>query len=383
MNFTPSKLRIGILGAGQLGKMMAQEASKLDIELRFLDKSKDYPAGKLSRFMEIGDFRNYDDVLRFGSSCDVIGIEIEDVNLDALKELKSRGKRIVPDPDILEMIQDKGLQKQYLMANGFPTSSFFLLDGADSVKNAVDQKMFSFPFVQKARKGGYDGKGVAIIRNEEDWSKLMDLPCVIEPLADIAKELSVITINSSEGQHAAYPCVEMEFHPEANLVEYLLCPAAITNDEEARAVQLVMELSEHLEIEGLLAVELFLLKNGTIWINELAPRPHNSGHHTLDHGACSQFENQVRVLAGLPIGAVQGRGYAIMVNLIGEEGHMGPVCYQGMEQCIEIPGVRVHLYGKSETRPHRKMGHVCIVGSDLDSCRKNANFVRRTLKVVT
>ncbi|MBK7812288.1 MAG: 5-(carboxyamino)imidazole ribonucleotide synthase [Saprospiraceae bacterium] len=383
MAFTPSSLRIGILGAGQLGKMLAQEASKLDIELHFLDKSKDYPAGKISRFFTEGDFKLYNDVLQFGKDLDVIGIEIEEVNIDALFELKNMGKTIIPDPEILKLIQDKGLQKVFYIKNGIPTAPFWIFDNLQSIHKALESNEISFPFVQKLRIGGYDGRGVTIVKTKDDLGKLLEGPSIVEKMADIHKELSVICISTSTTERLAYEVVEMEFNSDSNLVEYLLSPAQISLGTKEQAQQIALEICKLLEIQGLLAVEMFLNKDGSIWVNEIAPRPHNSGHHTLDNGSCSQFANQVRALAKLPAGQVESDKFAIMINLIGQEGYIGPVKYIGIEDCSKITGVNIHLYGKSETRPHRKMGHVCITDLNLDKCKEKANFVRQTILVIS
>ncbi|MBK8644622.1 MAG: 5-(carboxyamino)imidazole ribonucleotide synthase [Saprospiraceae bacterium] len=381
MSYKPSEKKIGFLGAGQLGKMLAQEASKLDLELHFLDKSKDYPAGKVSRFLTEGDFNKYHDVLNFGRSVDVLSIEIEQVNTEALGQLQLEGVKVFPQPEIIRLIQDKGLQKQFLLTHGIPTAPFTLFDSTDSIVSMVQTGMIKFPFVQKLRKGGYDGKGVEIIRSFEDFPKLMEGPSLVEEMADIVKEISIITVRNEHGEIRNYPAVEMLFHPSANLVEYLLCPAEIPEQVLVHANRLALELTEQLSIVGLLAIEMFVLKDGHIWINEMAPRPHNSGHHTLDNGATSQFENHLRAILDLPLGPTEGEPWSIMVNLLGAENFSGPAVYEGLEDCLAIPGVHIHLYGKEETRPHRKMGHVTITDKNLASCREKANFVQQTLKV--
>lgn len=381
MSYKPSEKKIGFLGAGQLGKMLAQEASKLDLELHFLDKSKDYPAGKVSRFLTEGDFNKYHDVLNFGRSVDVLSIEIEQVNTEALGQLQLEGVKVFPQPEIIRLLQDKGLQKQFLLTHGIPTAPFTLFDSTDSIVSMVQTGMIKFPFVQKLRKGGYDGKGVEIIRSFEDFPKLMEGPSLVEEMADIVKEISIITVRNEHGEIRNYPAVEMLFHPSANLVEYLLCPAEIPEQVLVHANRLALELTEQLSIVGLLAIEMFVLKDGHIWINEMAPRPHNSGHHTLDNGATSQFENHLRAILDLPLGPTEGEPWSIMVNLLGAENFSGPAVYEGLEDCLAIPGVHIHLYGKEETRPHRKMGHVTITDKNLASCREKANFVQQTLKV--
>ncbi|MBK7232474.1 MAG: ATP-grasp domain-containing protein [Saprospiraceae bacterium] len=249
MAFTPSSLRIGILGAGQLGKMLAQEASKLDIELHFLDKSKDYPAGKISRFFTEGDFKLYNDVLQFGKDLDVIGIEIEEVNIDALFELKNMGKTIIPDPEILKLIQDKGLQKVFYIKNGIPTAPFWIFDNLQSIHKALESNEISFPFVQKLRIGGYDGRGVTIVKTKDDLGKLLEGPSIVEKMADIHKELSVICISTSTTERLAYEVVEMEFNSDSNLVEYLLSPAQISLGTKEQAQQIALEICKLLEIQ--------------------------------------------------------------------------------------------------------------------------------------
>ncbi|MCC6841785.1 MAG: 5-(carboxyamino)imidazole ribonucleotide synthase [Saprospiraceae bacterium] len=381
MSYKPSEKKIGFLGAGQLGKMLAQEASKLDLELHFLDKSKDYPAGKVSRFVTEGDFKDFDDVIHFGKTVDVLSIEIEQVNADALSQLEKDGIKVLPQPEIIKLIQDKGMQKQFLLSHGFPTAPFTLFESPDSIVSMVHTGMIKFPFVQKLRQGGYDGKGVEIIRSFEDMHKLMEGPCLVEQMANIDKEISIITVRSEQGEIKTYPAVEMLFHPTANLVEFLLCPAEISEQDLVLANRLALEITQQLEIVGLLAIELFVNKDGGVWINEMAPRPHNSGHHTLDNGATSQFENHLRAILNLPLGHTDTDQWSIMVNLLGSENFSGSAVYEGIEECLKIPGVHVHLYGKEETRPHRKMGHVTITDKDLASCREKANFVQQTLKV--
>ncbi len=383
MSFKPSDLRIGVLGGGQLGKMLAQEASKLDIELTFLDKSKDFPAGKVSPLFVEGDFNDYDTVMRFGKNYDIITIEIEHVNLQALFDLERSGKKVFPQPHILQMIQDKGLQKQYFLEHGYPTAPFLLIHDAQEIQLKMDEGSINYPFVQKTRTGGYDGKGVSIIKNKSNLDLLLPGPSVIEQLADIQTEISIIAVRNSQGDCNTYPGVSMDFHPSANLVEFLNCPAGLSAELESQAESLAFRLANELGIVGLLAVEMFVNNDGTIWINEMAPRPHNSGHHTLDNGATSQFANHIRAISGLPLGHTHGDRAAIMINLIGEKDYSGPVRYQGMESCLELDGVHLHLYGKSETKPFRKMGHITVTGMDLDECRRKANFVSNTIKVIS
>ena len=380
MSFKPSDLRIGVLGGGQLGKMLAQEASKLDIELTFLDKSKDFPAGKVSPLFVEGDFNDYDTVMRFGKNYDIITIEIEHVNLRALFDLERFGQKVYPQPHILQMIQDKGLQKQFFLEHEYPTAPFLLVQGTQEIQLKIDDGSINYPFVQKSRTGGYDGKGVSIIKNQSDLGLLLPGPSVIEQLADIQTEISIIAVRNSQGDCKTYPGVSMDFHPTANLVEFLNCPDGLSAELESQAESIAFRLANELGIVGLLAVEMFVNKDGAIWINE---RPHNSGHHTLDNGATSQFANHIRAISGLPLGHTHGDRAAILINLIGEKDHSGPVRYQGMESCLELDGVHIHLYGKLETKPFRKMGHITVTGIDLDECRGKANFVSNTIKVIS
>ncbi|HEX5625994.1 MAG TPA: 5-(carboxyamino)imidazole ribonucleotide synthase [Saprospiraceae bacterium] len=382
MDFTPSSFKIGILGGGQLGKMLAQEASKLDFNLHFLDRDKDYPAGKICpRFTE-GDFSNYEDVLAFGRNMDVVSIEIEHVHTQALHQLETEGIKVYPQPAILELIQDKGLQKQFYQSHGLPTAPFELYDSPEHLLDALKKGTLQYPFVQKSRMGGYDGRGVLVVREPDHASPLLSGPSVVEKLADIEKEISVIAVRSASGELKVYPAVSMDFHPTANLVEYLVCPAEIPSNIEKQAEELAATLAEQLQITGLLAVEMFYNKDGSLWINEMAPRPHNSGHHTLDNGATSQFENHLRALSGLPLGDTSCLQPAIMLNLLGEAPYSGPAIYRGLDQILGLSGVHVHLYGKDETRPFRKMGHVTITGADLAGCKEKATFVQQQLKVI-
>jgi 5-(carboxyamino)imidazole ribonucleotide synthase len=383
MSFIPSENIIGVLGGGQLGKMLAQEAAPLDLNIRFLDKDRSYPAASVCPQFETGDFNNYDDVLRFGRNCKIVTIEIEHVNTDALSTLEKEGIVVYPQVKILELIKDKGLQKEFYQHRNFPTAPFKFFETKDEIINAIKTGLIQYPFVQKLRSGGYDGRGVQIVSNENDLELLMKGSSIVEFKADIDKELSVIAVRSGSGEIKIYPTVSMEFHPTANLVEYLVCPAEISESDKSKAEAIAYELIQQLEIVGLLAVELFLNKDGSIWINEMAPRPHNSGHHTLNNGATSQFANHLRAISGLPLGMTTFSQQAIMINILGEDGFSGKAVYQNMEMILGIEGVHLYLYGKSETRPFRKMGHVTITGNDLESCKQKANFVRQTLKVIS
>lgn len=382
MDFIPSQYKIGILGGGQLGKMLAQEASKLDMSIHFLDKDRSFPAAKVCPDFTEGDFNNYEDVLRFGRNMQVVSIEIEHVNTKALHQLESEGILVFPQAKLLDLIKDKGLQKLFYKEHGFATAPFMLFEDKSAVLNALQEKTIQFPFVIKSRTGGYDGRGVAIINSEADLGLLFDTPCLVEQLAKIKKELSVIAIRAQDGNCVVYPTVSMDFHPTANLVEYLICPATIPSNVAEEAQAIAKQLINKLGIIGILAIEMFYLEDGGIWINEIAPRPHNSGHHTLDNGATSQFENHLRALCGLQLGDPNYKELAIMINILGEPPYIGNAIYQNLNQILALPGVHVHLYGKTETRPYRKMGHVTVTGNDLNSCLEKANFVKQYFKVI-
>lgn len=382
MDFIPSQFKIGILGAGQLGKMLAQEASKLDLNIHFLDKDKSFPAAKVCPNFTAGDFTNYEDVLNFGRQMNVVSIEIEHVNTEALHQLKSEGIMVFPQAHLLDLIKDKGLQKLFYKEHQFPTAPFHLFQDKSALLEALADSKISLPFVVKSRTGGYDGRGVAVINTASDIDLIFNEPCLVEQLAPIEKELSVIAVRNQDGTCKIYPTVSMDFHPIANLVEYLICPANIPADVELKARSIAKQLVEKLEIIGLLAIEMFYLTDGTIWINEIAPRPHNSGHHTLDNGATSQFENHLRALCGLPLGETNYKEIAVMINILGETPYIGQAIYHNLDQILEISGVHIHLYGKTETRPFRKMGHVTVTGNDLESCLEKANFVKQYFKVI-
>ena len=374
--------KIGILGGGQLGKMLCLAAAPLDLKIYILEKNADCPAASVCSGFQQGDFSRYEDVMAFGADKDIISIEIEHVHTGALRELEAAGKKVHPAPDALDVIKDKGLQKQFYARHGLPTAPFQWMDGADQVRQAVREGGLMLPFVQKTRTAGYDGKGVSIIRNHDDLQhKLLDGPCVIESLADIRTEIAVIAARNENGQVTAFPPVEMEFHPEANLVEYLICPARIPESVSAEATALARQVIEQMNICGLLAVEMFWNKDGSLWINEVAPRPHNSGHHTIDSAVTNQYQQHLRAICNLPLGDTTQLRPAIMLNVLGAPGYKGNVHYEGVEEALSIPGVYLHLYGKSTTAPFRKMGHITIVGPTLDEVLATAEQVKNRIQV--
>ncbi|MGK0315167.1 MAG: 5-(carboxyamino)imidazole ribonucleotide synthase [Saprospiraceae bacterium] len=375
--------KVGILGGGQLGKMLCQEASKLGVRLNVLEKDDSFPAAGVCPDFTYGDFKNYNDVLNFGRQMNIITVEIEAVNTEALYQLEKEGKQVYPQPHLLDLIKDKGTQKSWYADHNLPTSPFELLDDANAVRLAVADGRWSIPFVQKIRKDGYDGQGVKVVRSESDLDNLLDAPCLLESLADIDKEIAVIVARSASGEVKSFPVVEMEFHPTANLVEFLFSPSSITEEQKEEARGIAESIATKMEIVGLLAVELFLNNDGSIWINEVAPRPHNSGHQTIEGNITSQYGQHLRAILDLPLGDTAERGASVMVNILGEDNYKGPVHYEGLAECLTISGANIHIYGKADTKPFRKMGHATIVDTDLESAIIKAKQLKTTLKVIT
>jgi 5-(carboxyamino)imidazole ribonucleotide synthase len=375
---------IGILGGGQLGKMLCLAAAPWDFKTYILDPSADCPAASVCTGFTQGDFNNYDDVLAFGQDKDVITIEIEHVNTAALYELEKQGKVVHPSPRALDIIKDKGLQKQFYCDNNIPTADFEVFEDENALKEAILAGRWALPVVQKTRTAGYDGKGVAILRTKEDLAnKLLHGPCIAETLTDIEVEIAVIAARTPDGEVRVFPPVEMEFHPEANLVEFLLCPARISPLVAAEAESLAEQVIRAFDVCGLLAVEMFLTKNGDLIVNEVAPRPHNSGHHTIDSAVTNQFQQHLRAIGNLPLGDTTQIQPAVMINLLGEPEHKGLVRYEGADVCLRESGVYVHLYGKKQTSPYRKMGHATITDVSAQKAIEKAKRVKSSLKVIS
>lgn len=362
--------------------MLCQQASKWSIPTHVLDVSKDFPAGSVSTHFTEGNFTLYEDVMAFGKNLPLLTIEIESVNSDALVALAHQGVEIHPDPQALAIIKDKYAQKSFYLKHDLPTSHFIPFEGLKDVREAIAKKSLDFPFVLKARKDGYDGRGVHIVREQKDLDMAFDVPCIAESMVDIEMELAVIVARNAKGEIKSFPPVGMTFHPTANLVEYLFCPAGIGPALEQEAIQIAQATAEAYGICGLLAVEMFITTDGIILINEVAPRPHNSGHHTIEACSVSQYEQHLRAILNLPLTDAQLRSPVVMVNLLGEPGHTGPARYEGLTTCMAKDDVHVHLYGKAETKPFRKMGHVTILAPTMYQAMKNAKFVKDTLKVV-
>ncbi|MBC7643131.1 MAG: 5-(carboxyamino)imidazole ribonucleotide synthase [Flavobacterium sp.] len=381
MNFFSSNFKLGILGGGQLGKMMLSETRKFDIQTYVLDPNDDAPAKISCNHFIKGSLTDFESVYNFGKLVDVLTFEIELVNLEALERLENEGIKVYPSPKTLRLIQNKGVQKKFYSDNDIPTSTFKIYQNLENLKSKI--KNLKFPFVWKCTEFGYDGNGVKVVRNDNDFQNLPNVECIAEEIINFKNELSVIVVRNPSGQIKNYPVVEMEFHPEANQVEYVICPARITEKVAQNAIKIALKVSEKFNHVGLLAVEMFQTQNDEILVNEVAPRPHNSGHHTIEASYTSQFENHLRAILDLPLGKCDSKVAGIMVNLVGEEGFFGNVIYKNIEQIIAIDGVTPHIYGKQETRPFRKMGHVTIVNENLDVARKIAEEVKKLIRVVS
>lgn len=368
-------MKIGILGGGQLGRMLIQEALKYDDEWFTLDPAPDAPCAKISN-QTLGDFADYDTVLNFGAGKDVLSIEIEHVNVPALYELRNSGVKIIPSPEIIETIQQKILQKQFYFKNNIPSPEFQVIQS----KSDVD---FPLPFVQKANTGGYDGKGVQVIRTEDDLENLWDVASVLETLVDIDKELSVIVAINENGETAQFPVTEMVADPQLNLLDFNICPADTDDSTLSQIEDVVQKFIEAAKSPGLFAIELFLDKSGKVWVNETAPRLHNSGHQSQEGNANSQFEQLYRVLRNLPLADTSAQGFSGMLNLVGEAGYAGKVLYQGIDKVLELPRTYVHLYGKTETKLGRKMGHINVLADSRDELLAKLAYVKSLVKVIS
>jgi 5-(carboxyamino)imidazole ribonucleotide synthase len=372
-------LKLGILGGGQLGRMLIQQAINYNVTVKILDPDREAPCRKLCDEFTVGSLSDYETVYNFGKTVDMLTIEIEKVNVDALEQLEKEGVMVYPQSRIIRLIQDKGLQKQFFKENDIPTADFQII----SSPQQLQQSYIPFPYIQKLRRDGYDGKGVYKVLDATYLDKAFKEPSLIEKWIDFEKEIGVIVARNENGEVSTFPLVEMEFNPEANLVEFLISPSTLPFEIHQQAEQIAKKIAESLKIVGLLAVEMFLDKHGKILVNELAPRPHNSGHQTIEGNMVSQFEQHLRAIFNQPLGDTACLNNAIMVNVLGETGYEGPAIYQGIEKVMKVPGVYIHLYGKALTKPFRKMGHVTIVDVDREKAIEKARFVQKTLKVIS
>ena len=382
-HYFSSNFTLGILGGGQLGKMLLTETRKFDITTKVLDPSADAPCRIACNTFVQGALTDFDTVYKFGKEVDVLTIEIENVNVDALKKLQSEGVKVYPTPQTIELIQNKATQKQFYATHNIPTAPFHRFESLANLQKAVANQEITLPFVWKSARFGYDGNGVKIVRQLPDLSLLPEGECIAENLVPFAKELAVIVARNVSGEATTYPVVEMEFHPEANQVEYVLCPARISEEIAQKARAIAVQVAEAFQVVGLLAVELFLTAEGEVLVNEVAPRPHNSGHYSIEAAYTNQFEQHLRAILDLPLGNTDSKVAGVMVNLVGAEGYQGDAVYENIEQILAMEGVTPHIYGKRETRPFRKMGHVTIVNKDIEKARVIAEKVKQTIKVIS
>ena len=370
--------RLGMVGGGQLGRMFIQEAINFDVHVHVLDPDANAPCKYIAHSFTHGSLNDYNTLYNFGLDKDVLTVEIENVNIEALEALEKLGKKVFPQPRVLRIIKDKGIQKEFYKEHNIPTAPFQLTNNLEEIKQLATQ----LPFVQKMRTGGYDGKGVQVIRTVSDFEHAFETPSVIEEMIPFEKEISIIVARNENGEMAVYPAVECEFSEEANLVEFLFAPANISTETENKAIELAKSVIEKLEMVGILAVELFLTKDGSLLVNEIAPRPHNSGHHTIECNVTSQFEQHMRSVLNLPLGSTDIIQAGAMINLLGEKGYEGDVFYEGLEKFIGKPGVHPHIYGKAQTKSFRKMGHVTIAGKDLNQVKSLALEVKNGIRVL-
>lgn len=383
MNYFSSKFKLGILGGGQLGKMLLTETRKFDIYTCVLDPSDEAPAKIACNEFTQGDLMDFETVVNFGKNVDVLTIEIENVNVNALETLEKQGVKVFPSSKTLKIIQNKATQKLFYVDHNIPTAEFARFAYVSEIEDAIDNGGLQLPFVWKAAQFGYDGNGVKVVRCKADLKTLTDGECIAEKMIPFKNELAVIVSRNVNGDVKTYPVVEMEFHPEANQVEYVICPARISSKVAQKAQETALKVSQAFDHVGLLAVEMFQTQNDEILVNEVAPRPHNSGHHTIESGYTSQFEQHIRAILNLPLGKTDYKVAGVMVNLVGADGYSGDVHYEHIDKIMAMDGVTPHIYGKKQTRPFRKMGHVTIVNEDLNMARRIAQDVKNIIRVIS
>lgn len=371
-------IKAGILGGGQLGRMLLQAAANYPVETFILENDENCPSAHLCHHFTKGDISNYDDVYNFGKGLDALTIEIEAVNVEALEKLESEGVKIYPKPATLRIIKDKILQKQFYKDNEIPTSDFVITQS----KSELYQHITFLPAAHKIGMGGYDGRGVELMRIKEDMEKGFDAPAVLEKLVSIKKEIAVIVAVDDKGNNALYPSVDMVFDNRLNLLDYQISPADLPEKILWKVEAVALKVVKDLKSPGIFAVELFVDINDNVFVNETAPRVHNSGHHTIEANFSSQFDMLWRVMLGYPLGCTEHILPAAIVNLLGEEGNKGPVFYEGLKEILQIENVFVHIYGKKETKPGRKMGHITILSKEKQELIHQANRIKQTVKVL-
>ena len=382
-NYFSSDFKLGVLGGGQLGRMLLTETQKFDIFTSILDSSNEAPCVQICNEFHQGNLLDFDTVYNFGKRVDLLTIEIENVNIDALDRLEKEGLSIYPTPKSIRIIQNKATQKNFYNDKNIPTAPFFHYAYLKELKHSFENDIIELPFVWKAARFGYDGTGVKIVRTFEDLENLPQGECIVENLIPFKNELAVIVARNSSGEVTSYPVVEMEFHPEANQVEYVICPARIDDSIAKKAREIALKVADAFDFVGLLAVEMFQTEEDTILVNEVAPRTHNSGHYSIEASYTNQFEQHLRSILNLPLGNTDNKVAGIMVNLVGAKGHTGDVVYENIDKILQINGVTPHIYGKKITKPFRKMGHVTIVNKDINKARKVAQQVKKLIKVIS
>ncbi len=382
-NYFSSNFKLGILGGGQLGRMLLTETQKFDIYTCVLDASEVAPCKAYCNEFYQGSLLDFDTVYNFGKQVDVLTIEIENVNVDALEKLEKEGVKVYPASKTIRTIQNKAKQKLFYTDHSLPTATFSRFAYTHEIETALKHESLKFPFVWKSAQFGYDGTGVKIVKTYADLDVLPNVECITEELIPFKNELAVIVARNTHGHLKTYPVVEMEFHPEANQVEYVICPARVSNEVAKKAEYVALKVAQAFEHVGLLAVELFLTETDDIIINEVAPRPHNSGHYSIEASYTNQFEQHIRAILGLPLGSTKSKVGGVMVNLVGAEDHTGDVVYENIEAILAMEGVTPHIYGKKQTKPFRKMGHITIVHEDVNEARKIAESVKRKVKVIS
>ena len=370
-------LRVGILGGGQLGRMLLQAAANYPVETFVMENDDECPAAHLCHHFTKGDIKNFDNVYRFGKGLEALTIEIENVNVEALEKLETEGVKIYPRPSVLKTIKNKILQKEYYRSNEIPTASFIVTNNLNELKL---QEEF-LPAVHKSGEGGYDGRGVQIIKTKEEIDKGFDKPAVLEKFIAIHKEIAQMVAINDKGEAVLYPPVEMVFDPDLNLLDFQICPAEIETKVLWKVEAMALSVVRNFKSPGLFAVEMLIDKNGDVFVNETAPRVHNSGHHTIEAHYSSQFDMLWRIMLGYPLGNTEHILPSIMINLIGTTGYNGKVVYEGLDEVLKIENAFVHLYGKKVTKPGRKMGHITIMSNDKQDLVHKANKIKRSIVV--
>ncbi len=376
-----SDFNLGIIAGGQLGKILALTASNWNINTFILDPDDQCPASSCATAFFKGNYLDFDDVYNFGKKVDLLTFEIENINIAALKKLKAEGLKVYPEPEILELMKDKGLQKQFYLSQNIPSPHFQLFFSKAEICEAMESDKIQLPFVQKLRTGGYDGQGVVVIKNKNEYIKLLDGPSVVEHCVKIKKEISIIVARNIQGEIKCFPPVEMLFNTSENIVEKIICPASTSESMNTVATELANRIVSDLNFVGLLAVEMFIDEQNKIWVNEVAPRPHNSGHHTIESVITSQYEQLLRAVFNLPLGSTNLKTASVMINLLGEPGFEGKVKYEGLSKAMSIEGVKIHLYGKKTTKAFRKMGHITVLANTIEEAKSKADLVNQILKV--